>query len=220
VFQDERGRAVTLRALAGGKPLVIAPVQHRCRNLCGLTLDGLAVAVAGQSYRPGRDFSLVALGIDPRESPQDARLSEGHLDPKGAGGVHALVGSAGEVSRVTGALGYRYAWDPQLGQYAHIAAVAVLTPDGRLSHWLYGVAPTPRDLHLALTAAGRGRLGGLSEQIRLLCYHFDPSTGRYDSLVMTIARVMGVGIALALAGLVALLAWRGRAGKRLGSRPA
>jgi len=208
-FANATGATVTLRGLAHGRPLVIVPVQHRCPNLCGLTLDGLSGAVARQSYRPGRDFALVALGIDPREGPDAAMASQRRL----AGGV-ALVGSEGAVEAVTRALGYRYAWDPRIGQYAHLAAVAVLTPDGRLSRWLYGVAPRARDLHLALTDAGGGRLGGLGDQIRLLCYHFDPRAGRYDGLVMTLARGLGVATAAALAVLIAVFAWRGRARRR------
>jgi protein SCO1/2 len=207
-FQDEAGRRVTLRSLAGGKPLVIAPVQHHCPNICGLTLEGLSAAITGQSYRPGRDFAVVALGIDPRERPADAMTSEQRL-PKGPG-VHALVGEAAPVGAVTHALGYRYAWDPRIGQYAHIAAVAVLTPDGRLSHWLYGVSPRPGDLHLALTDAGAGRLGGIVDQIRLLCYHFDPKNGRYDSTVMTAARWMGGLVTAGLVLMVGALAWRSR----------
>jgi protein SCO1/2 len=208
VFQDETGRPVTLRALAAGKPLVIAPVQHHCPNICGLTLEGLGAAIIGQSYRPGRDFEVVALGIDPRERPADAMTSERRL-PRSPG-VHALVGDAASVAAVTRALGYRYAWDPRIGQYAHIAAVAVLTPKGRLSHWLYGVAPTSNDLHLALTDAGAGRLGGLVEQIRLLCYHFDPKAGRYDSTVMTAARWMGGLVTAGLLAMVGVLIWRSR----------
>lgn len=208
VFRDETGRPVTLRGLAEGKPLVIAPVQHHCPNICGLTLEGLSSAIGGQSYRPGRDFEVVALGIDPREQPADAMTSEQRL-PK-APGVHALVGDAASVAAVTRALGYRYAWDPRIGQYAHMAAVAVLTPKGRLSHWLYGVAPTPNDLHLALTDAGAGRLGGIVEQIRLLCYHFDPKAGRYDSTVMTMARWLGGLLTAGLLLMVGGLAWRSR----------
>jgi protein SCO1/2 len=208
VFQDAAGRRVTLRTLADRKPLVIAPVQHHCPNICGLTLEGLSTAIAGQSYRPGRDFEVVALGIDPREHPADAAVSEQRL-PKGPG-VHAMVGDAASVAAVTRALGYRYAWDPRIGQYAHIAAIAVLTPQGRLSHWLYGVAPKSSDLHLALTDAGAGRLGGIVEQIRLLCYHFDPTSGRYDNTVMTIARWLGGLVAGGLLVIVAGLIWRTR----------
>lgn len=215
-FEDESGRWVTLRELANGRSLVLAPVQHRCPNLCGLTLEGLRAAVTGQGYRPGQDFVLVAMSIDPRETLDAARLSEQRLagGARELAGVHAVVGSQPEIAAVTQALGYRYAWDPQLGQYAHIAAVAVLTPGGRLARWLYGVAPKPQDLHLALTDAGRGRLGDLGDQIRLLCYHYDPSTGRYSSLIWSAVRWSA---AATVAGLGALIGWgvlRGR--RRLG----
>ena len=210
-FRDQAGRPVSLRQLARGKPLVIAPVQHHCPNICGLTLEGLRSAIGGQGYQPGRDFEAVALGIDPRERPADAQASEQHLaDAAWAGGVEALVGPAPDIAQVTHALGYRYGWDSRTGQYGHIAAVAVLTPDGRLARWLYGVAPRPQDLHLALTDAGRGRLGGIGEQIRLLCYHYDPQTGRYSSLVMGVLRAVGVGMTATLAGFIAHLLWRDR----------
>jgi protein SCO1/2 len=216
-FRDAAGRSVTLRQLARGRPLVIAPVQHHCPNICGLTLDGLRSAVAGQSYKPGRDFEVVALGIDPREGPDAAEASERRLaGAASAPGIDAVVGPAANIAQVTRALGYRYGWDARIQQYAHIAAVAVLTPKGRLARWLYGVAPSPQDLHLALTDAGRGRLGDIGEQIRLLCYHYDPQTGRYSSLVMEILRGMGLALTAALAGLVGLLAWRERVRRRPG----
>ena len=213
-FHDQAGRPVTLRELANGKPLVVAPVQHHCPNICGLTLEGLHEAIAGQAYKPGRDFEVVAFGIDPREGTAAAETSEQRLaGSPPAAGVEALVGPAANIAQVTQALGYRYAWDPRIGQYAHIAAVAVLTPDGRLARWLYGVAPSPKDLHLALTDAGRGRLGDLGEQIRLLCYHYDPKTGRYSSLVMEILRAVGVALTAGLAGLIAAFLRRDRAGR-------
>ena len=210
-FQDETGRSVSLRQLADGRPLVIAPVQHRCPNLCGLTLEGLKQAVDGQSYRPGRDFTLVALGIDPREGRQAAALSEQRLSGEGdAAGIYALTGRPADIAAVTRALGYRYAWDARIGQYAHIAAVAVLTPEGRLTRWLFGLAPPPGDLHLALTDAGRGRIGGLVDQIRLLCYHYDPVTGRYSSLVLSALRWAGLATVAGLGALIVTAALRGR----------
>lgn len=215
LFRDELGRPASLRALAHGKPLVIAPVQHHCPNICGLTLEGLRTAISGQGYRPGRDFTVVALGIDPREGPSAAETSERRLAGTAAApGIAALTGPAAQVTQVTDALGYRYGWDPRIGQYAHIAAVAVLTPDGRLARWLYGVAPSPQELHLALTDAGRGRLGDLGDRIQLLCYHYDPTTGRYSSLVMGLARGVGLATTAGLAGLVGVMLWRDRVRRR------
>ncbi len=194
-FRDEAGAAVTLRGLAGGKPIVLVPVLHDCPNICGITLSGLAQAIRVQSFRPGRDFALVAFGIDPKEGPAVARASLDELEKAfpdlPTEGIHALTGRAEDIAAVTGGLGYRYAWDDRIGQYAHVAAVAVLTADGRLSRWLYGITPDPTDLKLALTEAGEGRLGGWTDQLLLLCYHYDPQTGRYGSLVSWLLRLGG-----------------------------
>ncbi len=206
-FTDEAGRRVTLRELAGGRPVLLAPVLHNCPNICGVTLSGLMQAVEEQPFRPPRDFTIVAFGIDPKEGPKEAQASLDQLRrrfPKlTAKGIHALTGAASDVHAVTDALGYRYAWNADIGQYAHDAAVAVLTPDGRLSRWLYGLAPRGTDLKLALTEAGDGRIGGWSDQLLLLCYHYDPVTGQYSSLIHVILRFAGGASMLLGGGLIA-----------------
>jgi protein SCO1/2 len=213
-FRDEAGRRVTLRQLGHGQPIVLAPVQHHCPNICGVTLGGLAQAMDGQGLRPGRDFQLVAFGIDPREGPVAAAASVDHLRTALAGhspdGVHALTGAAPDIAAVTGALGYRYAWDPALGQYAHMAATAVLTPDGRLSAWLYGVQPPPELLKASLAAAGAGRLGALGDRLLLLCYHYDPRTGRYGPLAFDLLRGGAGLVVIGLAGFVGVSLLRER----------
>ena len=204
-FVDQRGRATTLNGVLNRKPTVLIPVLHNCPNICGVTLSGVMEAIRTQDYRPGRDFTLVAFGIDPKEGPDDAEhtietLSGRYADQ--SAGITALTGGKGEIRRVTDALGYRYAWDERIGQYAHIAATAILTPDGRLSRWLYGLQPSPDDLRLALTEAAQGKLGSWSDQLLLLCYHYDPTTGRYSSLIWIFLRAGGVATAgLMVAGL-------------------
>lgn len=212
---DADGAATTLRALADGRPILLAPVVHDCPNICGVTLAGLAQAIANQPFTSGDDFVVVALGIDPRETPAAARgalaaLSERFPELAQSGGLHAVVGAKADVAALTGALGFRYAWDPQIDQYAHAAATAVLTGDGRLSRWLYGVAPDPTDLQLALTEAGEGTIGGLADQLLLLCYRYDPATGRYAPLAWTLLRAGGLGVVGALAGFVGWSLWRER----------
>jgi protein SCO1/2 len=212
-FRDQGGNLVTLGEIADGKPLVLAPVLHRCPNICGITLAGLAEAVRAQSFVPGRDFSVVAFGIDPREGNAEATASIEDLakvSPALAGKIHALTGEAADIAAVTSALGYRYAWDPRIGQYAHVAAVAVLTADGHLSRWLYGLEPDPVDLKLALTEAGQGRLGTWGEQLLLLCYHYDPSTGRYDSVITWLLRLGGGFTVLSGAAWIAISILRER----------
>ena len=212
-FRDETGRALTLRAAGGGKPMLLVPVVHRCPNICGLTLAGIGEAVQLQKFVSGRDFTLVAFGLDPREGPAEAAESIAGLRqnfPALQAGVHGLTGDAASIAAVLKPLGYRYDWDDDLNQYAHIAAVAVLTPDGRLSRWLYGITPDPTDVRLALTEAGEGRVGTWTDQLLLLCYHYDPKTGRYGTLIWTVLRVFGGATVLAGVAWIGRAVWRDR----------
>ncbi|MGF1623610.1 MAG: SCO family protein [Alphaproteobacteria bacterium] len=216
---DADGRPTTLREIAGGKPILLAPVLHDCPNICGVTLTGLAQAIAVQPYRAGTDFAVVAFGIDPAETPGEARASLEALAarfPELAGEVDAVTAPAESIAAVTGALGFRYAWDDGIEQYAHAAAIAVLTPDGRLARWLFGVAPEPTSLRLALTEAGEGRIGDIGERLLLLCYRYDPQTGRYGSLIWGLLRAGGIGTVAAVGAFVgvSLLRDRRRRGRR------
>lgn len=209
-FTDQDGTVITLSALAGGKVLLLVPVLHHCPNICGVTLSGIAQAVRAQPFRPGRDFTVIAFGIDPREGPATASASLAEFSqafPEITKNIHAVTGNEQNIQAVTDALGYRYAWDDRIGQYAHVAASAILTPDGRLARWLYGLAPDPTDLRLALTEAGEGRIGSWRDQLLLLCYHYDPQSGRYGPLVWMLLRVGGgltVAAGLILIGLALL----------------
>lgn len=211
VFTEADGRRTRLGAIGNGKPVLFAPVLHRCPNICGVTLSGLMQAIAVQQYRPGRDFSVVAFGIAPEEGPDAAAETLQELRRRfpalSRQGVHALTGTRAEIEAVTDALGYRYARDDATGEYAHVAAVAALTPDGRLSRWLYGLAPAPDDVELALTEAGGGVIGGLAERLLILCYHYDPETGRYSPAIWTALRLAG-GLTVGAGGLALALAFR------------
>lgn len=213
-FVTAEGKPVTLRQIAGGKPLLITPVQHECPNICGVTLAGIAAAIDGQSqFKPGRDFAIVALGIDPREGPAQAgddldRLARQR--PNAAWQPLALTGSAQAIHAVTEALGYRYAWSDQLGQYAHLSGTAVLTPDGKLSSWLYGLSPTPAQLDSAVAQAAAGRSGGVMQQLLLLCFHYDPQSGRYSLAITKALRLAGVLTVLLIALAILLLSRRRR----------
>jgi protein SCO1/2 len=201
VLRDESGTLTTLAKLGHGRPIILIPVLHDCPNLCGVTLDGLASAMRQANVVGDRTASIVALGIDPKETPADARgalarLAERH--PELLGHIHATTGSGTAIHAVTDALGYRFAYDPRIGQYAHAAAVAVLTPDGRFSRWLYGIAPEPAALTAALTDARAGRTRGWTRQLLLLCYHYDPETGRYGLAIDWLLRVACIATALAI----------------------
>ena len=204
-FRDQYGRTVTLGGLAAGKPLMLVPVQHTCRNLCGYSLEALRRALAGQTLRPGADFTVVAFGIDPRETPTDAARSAARL---GGPGVAALVGDQQSDAAVSRALGYRYSWVAATGQYAHLAAVAVLAPDGRLVRWLPGLGEKPAELRAALGEAAHGDAPGLVDQIRLLCFHFDPVSGRYSLAVWRLLQGAAALIATLIAAGVGVALWR------------
>jgi protein SCO1/2 len=219
ILRDSSGRRTTLRDLAAGKPILLVPVQFHCPNICGVTLAGLLQAVTRQKFVPGDDFALIAFGIDPREGPKDAqqlldRLAVEFPDLS----VQGLTGMDGNIAAMTDALGYRYAWDSALQQFDHLAAVAVMTADGRLSNWLYGVAPEPRDVALALTEAGAGRVGRWTDQLLLLCYHYDPANGHYTPLIWNLLRVLSVG-ALVVALLCLGCAWRRERRRVASDRP-
>jgi protein SCO1 len=203
-FARSDGSYTTLGELAKGKPLLLAPVLHRCPNICGVTLSGLMQAIAVQKFRPGEDFTVIAFSIDPEEKPDAAlenlqalRKRFPELSKKG---VYALTGTQEHIRSITNALGYRYAWDEKIRQYAHIAAIAVLTPEGRLGRWLYGLAPSPGDVRLALAEAGGEKIGSFADQLLLLCYPYDPQTGQYSSIIWTMLRAFG-GMTVVLGGL-------------------
>jgi protein SCO1/2 len=214
-FVDAAGQRTTLRRLAAGKPLLITPVQHECPNICGVTLAGIAGAIDRQTrYKPGRDFAIVALGIDPREGPAQARDDLERLAaqrPNAGWQPVALTGSESSIHAVTGALGYRYAWSDQLKQYAHLSGTAVLRPDGKLSSWLYGIAPTSAQLEAALAQASAGRSGGVMQQLLLLCFHYDPQTGRYSLAITKALRLAGIATVVLIALGILLLSRRRRA---------
>lgn len=206
---DQNGRATSLRELGGGRTLLLVPVLHQCPNLCEVTLAGVMDAVAAQPAKS--DFAIVAFGIDPREGPAQARDDLAGLAksrPRAPLGlVTAVTGPQRSLADVTGAIGYRYAWDPRIGQYAHAAATAVVSPDGRLSSWLYGVHPAPADLAKALA----NRSGGVMQQLILLCYHFDPQTGRYSLMIDRLVKAAAIATVLLLAALLVALKRRERA---------
>lgn len=205
-LHDQSGRAADLRGIAAGRAIVLTPVLHECPNICGVTLAGIADAATGQQrFAPGRDFVVVAFGIDPAETPADAAADLERLRAqRPGGGLHpvATVGAERQVRAVTDALGYHYAFDPRIGQYAHAAATAVLTPDGRLVRWLYGLDPDPAALADAVADARAGRTGGFVRQLILLCYHYDPQTGTYSLLIERVVRAAGIVTVLVIAGLI------------------
>jgi protein SCO1 len=213
-FRDDDGRVVTLGDELGQRPAILTLNYFHCQNLCPIELDGLVNGLNGVPLALGQDFTLLTVSIDPREGPAEAaaakaRALRGYDSSRRQGGAgwHVLTGDQQAIDALTDAVGFRYAYDAAADDYAHPAGVVVLTPEGRVSRYLYGFDFSAGDLRLALVEAGAGRIGSLVDKALLVCYHYDPLTGRYTPLALDLVRVAAAAGVLGLGGLLAWL-WR------------
>ena len=210
VFKDETGTTVKLGDYFGKRPIVLSLVYYDCPMLCTQILNGLIASLKTLSLKPGVDFDIVSVSFDSRETSVLAaakkKMYVNYLpESKRAGantGWHFLTGDEQNIERVTEAVGFRYRYDPATQQFAHASAIYVVTPDGRLSHYFYGVEYAPRDLRLGLVEASQNKIGTAVDQLMLYCYHYDPATGKYGAVVMNIIRLGG---AVTLVGIVLML---------------
>jgi protein SCO1 len=214
-FRDEDGRDVTLGSYFGRRPVVLALVYYECPMLCTLVLNGLVRAAKTLTQSAGQDFEIVVISFDPRETPELARKKRetylaAYERPGAERGWHFLTGDAPAIEAVTGALGFRYAYDAASGQFAHAAAIYVATAEGRIARYLFGVEYAPRDLRLALVEAGGGKIGSLADHLLLLCFHYDPSTGRYSRVALGAMRITGAATVAGIILMVFLLQRRDR----------
>jgi protein SCO1/2 len=207
VLRDESGRAVRLGDFFHEKPVLLSLAYYHCPMLCPMVLQGLVRSVRPLSWNVGKEFEMLTVSIDPRETPKQAAAKKRELiadyGRKGAGaGWHFLVGDAGAVRRLADAVGFRYTYDPEHDQYAHAAVLMVLTPQGKISRYLYGIDYAPRDVRLALVEASHDKIGTVADQLLLFCYHYDPATGKYGMAALTSVRVAGLVTLAALATLI------------------
>jgi protein SCO1 len=215
-FRDESGRAVRLGDYFGRKPVVLSLAYYGCPMLCTLSLNGLASALSTLSFDAGREFEVVTVSFEPRETPDQAASAkkayvERYGRPGAAGGWHFLTGDAAAIEAVTRAVGFRYAWDDETRQYAHPTGIVVATPEGRVARYLYGVEYAPKDLRLGLVEASAGRVGSPVDQLLLYCYQYDPVRGRYGAAVMRTVRLLGILTVVSLVGFIAVMRRRERA---------
>ena len=200
-FVDQAGRAVRLGDLLGARPIVLVLLDYRCREICGPILAVTGSALSRTGLEAGRDFDLLAIGLDPAASPADAaRMRDAQLAGLGAvaSSARLLGGTPQDVARLEAAIGYHAAYDGGAGRYAHPVDILVLTPGGAVSRVLPGLAPDPATLRLALVEAGEGRIGTLGDRLHLLCYGLDPAHGLANRAV---AAMLTAGGLLTLAGL-------------------
>ncbi|MGB9456568.1 MAG: SCO family protein [Bryobacteraceae bacterium] len=209
IVRDEAGRDVPLGSFFhSGKPVLLAPVYYRCPMLCTEILTGMESALKVVSLNPGRDFEVIALSFDPKDTPDLAEAKkENYLRrynrPNTANGWHFLTGTEANVRVITDAIGFHYKYDPTTDQYAHASAIMILTPAGRVSKYFYGVEYSPRDLRLGLVEASSEKIGTPVDAVLLFCFHYDPATGKYGAVAMNLVR--GAGVALLLVGGLAIV---------------
>jgi protein SCO1/2 len=225
-FDDETGKQVTLGSyFVKDRPVILTLNYFTCPMLCTLILNGMTDAMKEIPWTPGRQFEIVTVSFDPTETPTLARLKkksylEAYGRPDAAAGWHFLTGEEENIRALTDAVGFKYRWDDTEKQFAHAAAIFILTPDGHISRYLYGVQFEPKDLRLALLEASSGKIGSPMDQVLMYCYHYDASSGRYSIAAQQIMKIGGILTVLVLAGWLIGFWLRERSqGRRLAPRP-
>jgi protein SCO1/2 len=221
-FRDEAGRTVRLGDYFGLRPVLLAFVYYDCPMLCMQVLSAMTSTLAVLSLDPGKDFELVLVSFDPREKPELAAKKKAeylarYKRPGTESGWHFLTGDPPSIKRVTKAAGFRYVWDNDTQQFAHPTGIIVVTPDGRLARYLFGIEYGPRDLRFAMLEASAGKVGTIADSLLLYCYHYDPMTGRYGLIVMRVLRIAGAGTVLLIGGFIFVMVRRERRAGGLGT---
>jgi protein SCO1 len=212
---DEQGRPVRIGDYFGNRPVVLAFVYYGCPMLCLQSLSSLAATLGVLSEDPGKDFEVVSVSIDPRETPALAFEKKAHYversgKPSIAEGWHFLTGTEQNIKRLTNAAGFRYAWDDVQKQFAHPAGIVVATPQGKLSRYLFGIDYGPRDLRLAILDASEGKIGSPLKRALLYCYHYDLTTGRYSLAIMRVVQLAGAVTVFSLGMMIVVWTRRER----------
>jgi protein SCO1/2 len=209
VFRDEQGQTVTLGDYFGKRSVVLAFVYYECPMLCNQILNGLVSGLGVLDQTVGTDFDVVAVSFDARETPVMAAAKKAAYVDRYARrgsevGWHFLTGDEASIGRVTDAAGFQFAWDEQTQQFAHASGVIVVTPDGRLARYLFGIEYPPRDLKFALMESSDGRIGSVVDQVLLYCYHYVAATGSYSLVAMNAVRLGGAVTMVMLLGFIAM----------------
>jgi protein SCO1/2 len=211
MFRDSTGKVVRLNEYFGkGRPVLLEFVYFRCPMLCPMVLEGTTTSLTHLKFDIGKEFDVITVSIDPRDAPaKAAEMKEKYIRRYGrldsAKGWHFLTAHETAIKKLTEAVGFKYSYDSRTDQFAHGAALLVLTPDGRTSRYFYGFEYKPRDLRMAIVEASEGKVGGPVDQLLLLCFHYDPVTGRYSRNAMMFARAGGITTVLALGGFIFLM---------------
>jgi len=212
-FTGTNGYPVPLRSFfKEGKPVVLNLVYYRCPMLCNLVLNAQTKVMRELAWTAGKEFDVVTISIDPTEGFDLAKAKrKWHLEtyerPEAATGWHFMVDYQGNAKRLADQIGFNYRWDAKTEQYAHAATIMMLTPDGRVSRYLYGLKYSARDMRLALTEASEGRLGTVGDKLLLLCFHYDANAKSYVPFARNVMRAGGL-LTIVIVGLILMMLWR------------
>lgn len=209
-FRNEAGEEVELSRYFGRKPVVLALVYYECPMLCNMILNGLLRSLRAVPLNAGEHFEIATVSFDPEETPELAAAKKREYISRygrdgAAEGWHFLTGGQESIRALTEAVGFRYALDPKTGEWIHASGIMVLTPDGKLARYFYGVEYSARDLRLGLVEASAGKIGSPVERMLLFCYHYDPTTGKYGLVIMNVIRVAGLATLLLLGGFMLVM---------------
>lgn len=209
-FTDENGDTVALGAFfRQGRPVALSLVYFDCPMLCNVFLDGFTASLQELEWTPGQEFEVVTVSIDPEDDAAGASAKRAHyveqLDrPEAAKGWHFLTGSQENITALAKAVGFRYQFDPAAGEFHHVTALFLATPEGRLSRYLYGVVFDPKTLRLSLVEASDGRIGTATDQLLLFCFAYDHTEGRYGPAAMNLMRAFGAVCVIVLGVFIAM----------------
>ena len=212
-FRDENGQTVELAQFFGQKPVILTLVYYNCPMLCTQVLNGVESGLKELLTDIGKQFEVVTISIDPTESHVLAKVKQEmyvgmYGRPGAAQGWHFLTGDEPQIKQLADAVGFRYAYDPDTKQFAHASAIILLTPEGKISRYFYGIQFPSRDLRLGLVEASEGKIGTPVDQVLLFCYHYDPATGKYGLLISHVIQAGGALTVLIL-GIAMLILFRG-----------
>jgi len=219
-FRDENGRTVKLAEYFKDKPVVLSLVYYDCPQLCTQVLTGLLGALKTLPMTPGKEFVNLTVSFDPREKPELAAAKKAeymnrYKKPGAEAGWHFLTGDEPSIQALTRAVGFRFIWDPVSKQYAHASGIMMLTPQGRVSRYFYGIEYAPRDFRFGVIDASAGKVGSLADRIIFYCYQYDPERGTYGLVLMRVLRIFA---AMTLTTLVALFLYLRRKEKQKAAR--
>jgi protein SCO1 len=214
-FRDETGQTVTLGSFFGKKPVVLSLVYYSCPMLCTMAENGLLNALRDVKFNIGEQYQVVTVSFDPSDKPEFANAKKGiyaglYGRPAAKQGWHFLVGDEPSIQALTQAVGFHYNYIAETRQFAHATGIIVLTPQGKVSRYFYGILYPPRDIRLALIEASSEKIGNPVDAVLLYCCQYDPATGKYGVVVSRVLRISGLITVLSLGMLIIALSWGGR----------